>query len=69
MDTAVALGHLATALAIGLLLGVEREHDTEHDSIRPAGSRTFPLIALVGAVSAALSPVALGWLSEPSPLS
>lgn len=60
MDTAVALGHLATALAIGLLLGVEREHDTEHDSIRPAGSRTFPLIALVGAVSAALSPVALG---------
>ncbi|WP_086664511.1 MgtC/SapB family protein [Lentzea kentuckyensis] len=60
MDTAVALGHLATALAIGLLLGVEREHDNAHDSTRPAGSRTFPLIALAGAVSAALSPVALG---------
>ncbi|WP_086664215.1 MgtC/SapB family protein [Lentzea kentuckyensis] len=60
MDTVVALGHLATALAIGLLLGVEREHDNSHDSTRPAGSRTFPLIALAGAVSAALSPVALG---------
>ncbi|MGW6930817.1 MgtC/SapB family protein [Lentzea sp. NPDC054927] len=60
MDTPVALGHLATALAIGLLLGVEREHDNAHNSTRPAGSRTFPLIALAGAVSAALSPVALG---------
>ncbi|MET8764272.1 DUF4010 domain-containing protein [Lentzea sp. NPDC004782] len=60
MDTAVALGHLATALAIGLLLGVEREHDHAHNGSRPAGSRTFPLIALAGAVSAALSPVALG---------
>ena len=60
METAVALGHLATALAIGLLLGVEREHDNAHNSTRPAGSRTFPLIALAGAVSAALSPVALG---------
>ncbi|MDX3659552.1 DUF4010 domain-containing protein [Streptomyces sp. ID05-26A] len=60
MDTVVALGHLATALAIGLLLGVEREHDNAHNSTRPAGSRTFPLIALAGAVSAALSPVALG---------
>ncbi|MGW4209289.1 MgtC/SapB family protein [Lentzea sp. NPDC004789] len=57
MDTAVALGHLATALAIGLLLGVEREHD---NAAGPAGSRTFPLIALAGAVSAAVSPVALG---------
>ncbi|MGW4213614.1 MgtC/SapB family protein [Lentzea sp. NPDC004789] len=60
MDTAVALGHLATALAIGLLLGVEREHDNARDSVRPAGSRTFPLIALAGAVSAAVSPVLLG---------
>ncbi|MEU3645274.1 DUF4010 domain-containing protein [Lentzea sp. NPDC034063] len=60
MDTVVALGHLATALAIGLLLGVEREHDNAHNSTRPAGSRTFPLIALAGAVSAVLSPVALG---------
>lgn len=59
MDTAVALGHLATALATGLLLGVEREHDNARDSVRPAGSRTFPLIALAGAVSAAVSPVVL----------
>jgi uncharacterized membrane protein (DUF4010 family) len=60
VETVVALGHLATALAIGLLLGLEREHDNARDSTRPAGSRTFPLIALAGAVSAALSPVALG---------
>ncbi|MDX8141417.1 DUF4010 domain-containing protein [Lentzea sp. NBC_00516] len=60
MDTTTALIHLATALAIGLLLGVEREHDNAEDSIRPAGSRTFPLIALAGAVSAALSPMAMG---------
>lgn len=60
MDTALALGHLATALAIGLLLGVEREHDNARDTVRPAGSRTFPLIALAGAVSAAVSPILLG---------
>jgi uncharacterized membrane protein (DUF4010 family) len=59
VDTVVALGHLATALAIGLLLGVEREHDNAHNSTRPAGSRTFPLIALAGAISAALSPIAV----------
>jgi uncharacterized membrane protein (DUF4010 family) len=59
VDTVVALGHFATALAIGLLLGVEREHDNAHDSNRPAGSRTFPLIALAGAISAALSPIAV----------
>ncbi|MBP2329476.1 uncharacterized membrane protein (DUF4010 family) [Kibdelosporangium banguiense] len=59
-ETFGALAHLGTALAIGLLLGLEREHDTASDSNRPAGSRTFPLITLAGAVSAALSPVALG---------
>ncbi|MFC5099409.1 MgtC/SapB family protein [Kibdelosporangium philippinense] len=60
MDITTALAHLATALAIGLLFGLEREHDTAADRIRPAGSRTFPLIALAGGVAAALSPVALG---------
>ncbi|HEX7304692.1 MgtC/SapB family protein [Lentzea sp.] len=60
MELTAALVHLATALAIGLLLGVEREHDNARDSTRPAGSRTFPLIALAGAVGAALGPVALG---------
>ncbi|GAA0262374.1 hypothetical protein GCM10010492_74320 [Saccharothrix mutabilis subsp. mutabilis] len=48
---------LATALAVGLLLGVEREHDATRK--HPAGSRTFPLIALGGAVAAALSPSAV----------
>lgn len=55
--TAGALAHLATALAIGLLLGLEREHDAASESNRPAGSRTFPLISLTGAVAAAVSPV------------
>ncbi|GGU50468.1 MgtC/SapB family protein [Lentzea flava] len=60
MGLTAALVHIATALAIGLLLGVEREHDNARDSTRPAGSRTFPLIALAGVLGAALGPVALG---------
>lgn len=38
------------ALAIGLLLGFERERS--HDRELPAGSRSFALLALVGAVAA-----------------
>lgn len=57
--TVGALAHLATTLAIGLLLGLEREHDTAGEPHRPAGSRTFPLISLAGAVGAALSPALL----------
>ena len=55
--TAGALAHLATALAIGLLLGLEREHANAGDPQRPAGSRTFPLISLAGAIAAAMSPI------------
>ncbi len=57
--TVGALAHLATAVAIGFVLGLEREHDNAGHH-QPAGSRTFPLIALAGAVSVALSPVAFG---------
>lgn len=56
METTTALVHFATALAIGLLLGLEREHSTAGQPVRPAGSRTFSLLSLVGAVAAALAP-------------
>lgn len=48
------------ALAIGLLLGLERERG--HSGRLPAGSRSFALLALAGAVAAAFSiwAVALG---------
>lgn len=54
MDIATALGHFATALAIGLLLGLEREHSTVGEQFRPAGSRTFSLLGIAGAIAAAL---------------
>lgn len=54
-----ALAHFATALAIGLLLGLEREHSTAEEPFRPAGSRTFPLLAVTGAISAAVGPAVL----------
>lgn len=40
------------ALAIGLLLGLEREHS--HTRKVPAGSRSFALLSLVGAVAAGI---------------
>ena len=42
------------ALAIGLLVGFERERS--HDGSVPAGSRTFALLSLLGAVAAAINP-------------
>ncbi|HEY2191695.1 MAG TPA: MgtC/SapB family protein, partial [Actinomycetospora sp.] len=60
MDTVTALAHAGTALAIGLMIGLERERSGRET--RPkltAGARTFALIALVGAVAAALGTAAL----------
>jgi uncharacterized membrane protein (DUF4010 family) len=45
------------ALAIGLLLGLERERS--HNRALPAGSRSFALLALLGAVAATFSPWAV----------
>ncbi|MGW3472251.1 MgtC/SapB family protein [Saccharopolyspora sp. NPDC000995] len=59
MDTTTALVHFATALAIGLLLGLEREHSTAGQEMRPAGSRTFSLLGIAGAIAAALGPAVL----------
>src|SRR5262245_23514775 len=61
MDTAELFQRLALALAIGLLIGLERgwrERDARSGS-RTAGIRTFSLIGLLGGIWAAMTP-ALG---------
>ncbi|MDW8397183.1 MAG: MgtC/SapB family protein, partial [Acetobacteraceae bacterium] len=58
MDDPRLLERLGVALAIGLLVGVER-HWRERDAApgkRAAGLRTFGLIGLTGGVAAAVSP-------------
>ncbi len=52
------LGPLAVALALGLLVGMQREWAV--DEI--AGIRTFALITLLGAVSGILAPLHGGWM-------
>lgn len=52
MDALTALAHAGTALAIGLMIGLERER-AGHGTLLTAGSRTFALVALAGAVAAA----------------
>ena len=59
MDTAELLQRLGLALAIGLLIGLERgwrERDAESGS-RTAGIRTFTLIGALGGIWGALTPV------------
>ncbi len=46
--------HLAVAIAVGLLVGLERER-SGHESV---GARTFGIAGLIGGVSAAISPIA-----------
>jgi uncharacterized membrane protein (DUF4010 family) len=52
---------LAIALAIGLLLGFEREHHrwSEHAEDIATGTRTFGIVAVSGAISASVSPLAI----------
>jgi uncharacterized membrane protein (DUF4010 family) len=58
---------LALALAIGLLIGLEREQsaseagDRKHGSFL-GGARTYPLVALTGALAALLTPHIGPWL-------
>src|SRR5690348_17819431 len=59
MNSVDLLERLALALAIGLLVGVERgwqERDAK-DGARAAGTRTYALIGLLGGVAAALQPI------------
>lgn len=53
-----ALPHFATSLAIGLLIGLERERNPGSR----AGLRTFALVALFGTLAAMLSEKATPWL-------
>ncbi|GAA4783500.1 hypothetical protein GCM10023200_16190 [Actinomycetospora chlora] len=60
LGTVTALAHVATALAIGLMIGLEREHSARGEVPRPsAGARTFAVTAVAGAVAAALDPAVL----------
>jgi len=52
------LRSFATALGIGLLVGLEREW-SQKDSTAAAGSRTFALLALAGATGAVIGPWAV----------
>jgi uncharacterized membrane protein (DUF4010 family) len=58
MDTLPALQSLGIALLLGLLVGLQRERT---DSLI-AGIRTFPLITLLGALTAILSEPLGGWI-------
>ncbi len=53
---------LATALAVGLLVGLEREQSKpERPGAAIAGMRTYPIVALIGALATMLEPASM-WL-------
>jgi uncharacterized membrane protein (DUF4010 family) len=53
---------LATALAVGLLVGLEREQSKpERQGSQLGGIRTYPIFALVGAIATLLEPASM-WL-------
>ena len=57
MNDTDLLSRLGVALAIGLLVGLERGWNTreEPDTMRPAGLRTFALTGLLGGIAGAAS--------------
>ncbi|MDX2018713.1 MAG: DUF4010 domain-containing protein [Deltaproteobacteria bacterium] len=53
---------VSVALLVGLLIGLDRERsDRRSDHKRLGGVRTFPLVALLGALTSLLVPVWGGW--------
>lgn len=55
---------LGVAVAIGLLLGLQRERHFQDQRIHGiAGARTFPIVALLGAASALLTPEGTPWVA------
>jgi uncharacterized membrane protein (DUF4010 family) len=58
MELLILFKQLAIALGLGLLVGLQREHS---DS-RLAGIRTFPLVTILGVLSAMLAQAFGGWV-------
>jgi uncharacterized membrane protein (DUF4010 family) len=58
METAHVFQQLGVALGLGLLVGLQRERSPS----KMAGVRTFPLITILGVVSATLSQSFGGWI-------
>jgi uncharacterized membrane protein (DUF4010 family) len=58
MDLASTFQHLWIAAGLGLLVGLQRERAAS----RLAGMRTFPLIALLGTITATLAQTFGGWV-------
>ena len=58
MDSAATFQQLGIALGLGLLIGLQRERAES----RLAGLRTFPLIAILGTVTATLAQSFGGWV-------
>jgi uncharacterized membrane protein (DUF4010 family) len=50
------------ALLMGMLIGLEREHSQKEDEALFAGVRTFPLIALIGFLSALVTRAGTPWV-------
>ena len=64
MTFLTAVASLGVALGVGLLVGMEREQsqsDRDSEDRRFGGFRTFPMLALTGAVCGLLVP-SLGWV-------
>jgi uncharacterized membrane protein YhiD involved in acid resistance len=59
MDTAAAFRHLAIAVGLGLLVGLQRERAKSG----LAGLRTFTLITMFGAICGMLSATLGGWVT------
>ena len=56
---------LGTAVAVGLLIGLEREQSDDSTTGRFAGIRTYPIFALIGGLATMLEPCLL--YTSPSP--
>ena len=56
------LSGLLLTTGVGLLIGLEREFNTREEKGHLAGLRTFPLLALVGYLSAWMGQQGLSWI-------